>query len=166
MESCTGFSDSLARAMDSSLSSAVWRCIVSACSLRKVCCSVKTSAGSFTAKNLRAKAKPAAKRRRRRFDSLGTTSDDDDHMPPRKSKLDRLTPAEIATLKRWIAEGAKWPQGLVLNYKTPEQRKAAHEERVAGAALERTPTVRIGGVAEAGGHYAGLLERVDKPKPP
>jgi len=30
-------------------------------------------------------------------------------------------------LKRWIAEGAKWPQELTLQYKTPEQRKALAE---------------------------------------
>jgi hypothetical protein len=37
-----------------------------------------------------------------------TTTDADDHMPPAKSKLDSFTPAEIATLKRWIAEGAEY----------------------------------------------------------
>jgi len=37
-----------------------------------------------------------------------TTTDADDHMPPAKSKLDSLTPAEVATLKRWVAEGAEY----------------------------------------------------------
>jgi hypothetical protein len=37
-----------------------------------------------------------------------STTDPDDHMPPAKSKLDSLTPAEIALLKRWIAEGAEY----------------------------------------------------------
>ncbi len=36
------------------------------------------------------------------------TTDADDHMPPAKSKLESCTPAEIAMLKRWIAEGAEY----------------------------------------------------------
>ncbi|MEY4483413.1 MAG: hypothetical protein RL693_865, partial [Verrucomicrobiota bacterium] len=36
------------------------------------------------------------------------TEDADDHMPPIKSKLEKLTAAEIDTLKRWIAEGAEY----------------------------------------------------------
>ena len=39
-----------------------------------------------------------------------STTDADDHMPPAKAKLEALTPAEIATLKRWIAEGAEYEQ--------------------------------------------------------
>ena len=37
-----------------------------------------------------------------------STTDADDHMPPAKAKLEGFTPAEIATLKRWIAEGAEY----------------------------------------------------------
>ncbi|MDB6117726.1 MAG: Planctomycete cytochrome [Verrucomicrobiaceae bacterium] len=33
---------------------------------------------------------------------------DDDHMPPAKSKLSDFTPAEVAILKQWIAEGAEY----------------------------------------------------------
>ena len=36
------------------------------------------------------------------------TTDADDHMPPAKSKLADLTPAEIAVLKQWINEGAEY----------------------------------------------------------
>ena len=36
------------------------------------------------------------------------STDIDEIMPPPKSKLGALTPAEIATLKRWIAEGAEY----------------------------------------------------------
>ncbi|MEO7319330.1 MAG: DUF1549 domain-containing protein, partial [Chthoniobacteraceae bacterium] len=36
------------------------------------------------------------------------STDIDEIMPPPKSKLDALTPAEVATLKRWIAEGAEY----------------------------------------------------------
>jgi hypothetical protein len=37
-----------------------------------------------------------------------STTDADDHMPPAKAKLESITPAEIAILKRWIAEGAEY----------------------------------------------------------
>ncbi|HYF36880.1 MAG TPA: DUF1549 domain-containing protein, partial [Prosthecobacter sp.] len=37
-----------------------------------------------------------------------TTHDVDDHMPPPKSKLPDITPAQVATLKQWIREGAKY----------------------------------------------------------
>jgi len=37
------------------------------------------------------------------------SSDPDEVMPP-KDKGDSLSPAQIATLKRWIAEGAPWPE--------------------------------------------------------
>lgn len=45
----------------------------------------------------------------------------DDVMPP---KGEPLTPAEIANLKRWIAEGAKVPDGLVFQQKSIEEVKA------------------------------------------
>ncbi len=37
-----------------------------------------------------------------------TTPDPDDHMPPAKSKLPAITPAEVDKLRRWIAEGAQY----------------------------------------------------------
>jgi hypothetical protein len=37
-----------------------------------------------------------------------TTKDANDHMPPAKSKLASLTPAEVDKLRRWIAEGAQY----------------------------------------------------------
>ncbi|MFA6545583.1 MAG: DUF1553 domain-containing protein [Limisphaerales bacterium] len=37
-----------------------------------------------------------------------TTKDAKDHMPPAKSKLPSLTPAEVDKLRRWIAEGAQY----------------------------------------------------------
>lgn len=48
----------------------------------------------------------------------------DDIMPP---KGDPLTPAEIANLKRWVAEGAKIPEGLTMRYRSPEEVKAMAE---------------------------------------
>ncbi len=50
--------------------------------------------------------------------------DHDDIMPPKGGPL---AANEVDVLKRWIGEGAKWPQNLVLKYKTPEQRKALAE---------------------------------------
>jgi len=47
--------------------------------------------------------------------------DHDDIMPPKGKPLNAK---EIDVLRRWIAGGAQWPQGLALQYKTPEQRKA------------------------------------------
>jgi mono/diheme cytochrome c family protein len=38
-----------------------------------------------------------------------TAEDEDEVMPPQG---DRLTPAEVAVLTRWIAEGAVWPDGV------------------------------------------------------
>ena len=37
-----------------------------------------------------------------------TTDDPDELMPPPKSHKPKLGTAQIATLKRWMAEGAKW----------------------------------------------------------
>lgn len=36
------------------------------------------------------------------------STDEDEVMPPPKSKLGQLSPAEVATLKQWIAEGAEY----------------------------------------------------------
>ena len=52
---------------------------------------------------------------------ISLPKDDDDFMPPKSEAL----PAEqVAILKQWIAEGAKWPQGLVLTAKTEDEIKA------------------------------------------
>jgi mono/diheme cytochrome c family protein len=37
-------------------------------------------------------------------------------MPPGK---DKVTPAELEVLRKWIVEGARWPKGLVLTGKNP-----------------------------------------------
>ncbi len=39
-----------------------------------------------------------------------TTTDADDVMPPPDSKLPKFTPAEVETLRRWIAEGAEFKE--------------------------------------------------------
>ena len=45
----------------------------------------------------------------------------DDVMPP---KGEPLSAQQIDVLKRWVAEGAKWPQGLTIRYKSAEEIKA------------------------------------------
>lgn len=45
-----------------------------------------------------------------------TTADHDTRMPP---KGDRLTAAQVDTLKRWIAEGAVWPESASLKKTDP-----------------------------------------------
>lgn len=47
--------------------------------------------------------------------------DHDDIMPPKGGPL---AANEINTIKQWIAEGAKWPEGIALRYKSPEELKA------------------------------------------
>ncbi|MFN0078265.1 MAG: PSD1 and planctomycete cytochrome C domain-containing protein [Prosthecobacter sp.] len=59
--------------------------------------------------------------------------DHDDIMPPKGGPL---AANEIDVLKRWIAEGAKWPDGLTLQYKTPEQIKAL------AALQKKLPTIK------------------------
>lgn len=59
--------------------------------------------------------------------------DHDDIMPPKGGPL---AANEVAVIKQWIAEGANWPQGVALRYKSPEERKAI-------AALEKKlPTLK------------------------
>jgi mono/diheme cytochrome c family protein len=45
----------------------------------------------------------------------------DDIMPP---KTEPLSAQEVALLKQWVNEGAKWPEGLALRHKSDEERKA------------------------------------------
>ncbi|MEO6786028.1 MAG: c-type cytochrome domain-containing protein [Chthoniobacteraceae bacterium] len=47
------------------------------------------------------------------FRRIVLPEDDDDVMPP-KGKVAHLTPAQIEKVKRWIAAGAKWPEGVVV----------------------------------------------------
>ncbi len=46
------------------------------------------------------------------FQRITLAEDHDDVMPP-KGKADHLTPAQIDKVKRWIAEGAEWPEGVL-----------------------------------------------------
>jgi hypothetical protein len=48
-------------------------------------------------------------------------ADHDDIMPPKGGPLPA---ADIELLKRWIAEGATWPQGVVLHHKSSEEKQA------------------------------------------
>ena len=44
---------------------------------------------------------------------IALPEDDDDVMPP-KGKAPHLTPVQIERVKKWIAAGAKWPEGAVI----------------------------------------------------
>jgi len=46
------------------------------------------------------------------FQRIAMAENQDDVMPP-KGKADHLTPAQIDRMKRWITEGADWPEGVV-----------------------------------------------------
>lgn len=48
-------------------------------------------------------------------------ADHDDIMPPKGGPL---AAKDVELLKRWIAEGAKWPQGLVMRHKSADELKA------------------------------------------
>jgi hypothetical protein len=50
-------------------------------------------------------------------------ADHDDVMPPSKSG-EPLTAGQIKALNQWVAEGAKWPEGLTLHHRSPEEVKA------------------------------------------
>jgi mono/diheme cytochrome c family protein len=59
------------------------------------------------------------------FQRVTLAEDQDDVMPP-KGKADHLTPAQIDLVKRWITEGAEWPEG-VLAVASPNKGGTAHE---------------------------------------
>jgi mono/diheme cytochrome c family protein len=46
------------------------------------------------------------------FNRVTLADDHDDVMPP-KGKADHLTPAQIDLVKRWITQGAVWPEGVL-----------------------------------------------------
>jgi hypothetical protein len=61
---------------------------------------------------------------------------DDDFMPPAKSG-DPLTAAQTEALKKWVAEGAPWPEGVVARHKTKEELKAIAALQKKAAQIER-----------------------------
>ncbi len=63
------------------------------------------------------------------------TTDADDHMPPAKSKLGDLTPAEIAILKQWINEGAEYEAHWAFISLKPESTKDQSIDKIATAGL-------------------------------
>ena len=60
--------------------------------------------------------------------------DHDDIMPPKGGPL---AASEINTIKQWIAEGAKWPQGVALRYKSAEELKALADVQAKLPTLKR-----------------------------
>lgn len=63
------------------------------------------------------------------------TTDEDDHMPPAKSKLGDLTPAELATLKQWINEGAEYEAHWSFIPLKPDATKGQSIDRIVSAGL-------------------------------
>jgi hypothetical protein len=103
--------------------------------------------------------------------------DDDEAMPP-KDKGDPLTPAEIATLKKWIAEGADFggwegniegrPAGTAAAAKPPLAKERAHDLLYAKLTegVKEPPSVAIQRARAAGAQLAQVgpgspLLRVD-----
>lgn len=62
-------------------------------------------------------------------------TDEDDHMPPAKSKLGDLTPAELATLKQWINEGAEYEAHWSFIPLKPDATKGQSIDKIVGAGL-------------------------------
>ena len=50
---------------------------------------------------------------------IAMTEDDDDVMPPKGGVLEK---AQVDKIKQWIAEGAKWPEGVTLEDKSPKKK--------------------------------------------
>jgi hypothetical protein len=63
------------------------------------------------------------------------TDDPEEVMPPPKSKLGKLTPAEAATLKQWIAEGAEYEAHWAFIPLNPESLKGQDIDKVVSAGL-------------------------------
>jgi formylglycine-generating enzyme required for sulfatase activity len=70
--------------------------------------------------------------------------DDDKLMPPldeiKKGASARLTKAEAETLKTWIAEGAKWPDGVVLQARKKEAKVDTGAESLVVAEIAKRIT--------------------------
>ena len=65
------------------------------------------------------------------------STDPDEHMPPAKSKLEGLTPAEIETLKRWIAEGAEYEPHWA--FIAPKSVEGSIDSLLAARGIKRQP---------------------------
>ena len=64
------------------------------------------------------------------------SDDPEEVMPPPKSKLGKLTPAEAATLKQWIAEGAEYEAHWAFIPLKPESLKGQDIDKVVSAGLQ------------------------------
>ena len=72
------------------------------------------------------------------FKRVSLPADHDDIMPP---KGDPLTKEQVESIKQWIAEGAKWPEGLVLGGEAPktDEAKPASSTAAARPAKRKAP---------------------------
>ena len=69
-----------------------------------------------------------------------STTDADDHMPPAKAKLESLTAAEVAMLKRWIAEGAEYEKHWAFIPLKPETVRSAQSSVLSKSADPKLST--------------------------
>ena len=93
-----------------------------------------------------------------------STTDADDHMPPAKSKLEALTPAEIGMLKRWIAEGAEYEAHWAFIPLVAADVRRQADQATAGAKSARLLTSSATDPMDAA-VSAGLAQRGLKPQP-
>ncbi|MEO6741712.1 MAG: c-type cytochrome domain-containing protein, partial [Chthoniobacteraceae bacterium] len=75
------------------------------------------------------------------FRRIMLPEDDDDVMPP-KGNVAHLTPAQIEKVKRWIAAGAKWPEGVVV-----ESGPATAPQKTVGKSVRAASLETVGPVA-------------------
>lgn len=82
------------------------------------------------------------------FKRVSLPKDHDDVMPP---KGDPLTPEQVAVLKAWIAQGADWPEGVVLGDSAGPAKKdefaslkAPADTAAEKAAIEKLSTLGVG----------------------
>jgi hypothetical protein len=64
------------------------------------------------------------------------STDEDEVMPPPKAKMGTLTPAEVATLKQWIAEGAEYEAHWSFIPLKPEAMKGQDIDKIVSAGLK------------------------------
>lgn len=64
------------------------------------------------------------------------STDEDEVMPPPKTKMGTLTPAEVATLKQWIAEGAEYEAHWSFIPLKPEAIKGQDIDKIVSAGLK------------------------------
>ncbi len=91
-----------------------------------------------------------------------TTSTPDDHMPPADSKIGSLTPSEVQTLRRWIAQGANYEQHWSFIPLRPAKipKVKLQKSQLSGRKIPSTPPSPIDSLV-----WSGLASRGLSPQP-